>query len=294
MRVTEKMIFEGTLATLGTSRNNLAEAQDELSSGKRVQAPGDDPAAAALVVRHRVEQSRLDAIGTTAQRAADELNAADSALDGVDNLLARAQQLATQLGNDTYGAEDRASAATEVDGLFSQAVELLNTRYAGRYLFGGFQDASPPFDATGAYHGDNGVRQVEIAPGLFEDASVRADTTITGAGGGANLLTTLTDLANAMRANDGTAIRATLGSFDQVGNQIATARTRAGTAVNVFQGAVDQCGQGSDQEKVLIGKLADADVLDASTRLSAAQTSLDATLTAAAKTFQLSLVDYLK
>lgn len=294
MRVTEKMLYEGTLANVATTRTSLDKAQRELSSGKRVESPGDDPAASAMVVRHRVTQARLAAIGTAAQRAADELNASDAALDGIGNLLGRAQQIATQLGNDSYSPQDRLAAAEEVDGLFRQTISLLNTRFADRYIFGGFQDAAAPFDGSGAYHGDSGVRQVEIAPGLLEDASLRVDTVIAGAGGGANLLATYTQLASALRTNDGAAIRSALGPLDQSSNQLATARTRLGTSVNLFEGAAQQCSDGTIQEKIFIGELADADAVDASTRLSLAQYALDATLSAAARSFQLSLVERLK
>jgi len=101
-----------------------------VSSGLRVQSPGDDPQAAGLLVRHKFDQAQITAIQNGAQSAADELNTADSALTSVSTALAQAQALATQMGNDTYTADDRAAAATEVDGIFKQVVGSLNTRLA--------------------------------------------------------------------------------------------------------------------------------------------------------------------
>ena len=215
----------------------------KLSSGLRVQAPGDDPQAAGLLVRHKFDQTQITAIQNGAQSAANELNTADSALTNVSTALAQAQALATQIGNDTYTADDRAAAATEVDGIFKQVVGSLNTRFGDRYIFGGYQDTQPPFAADGTYQGDTGVRQVEVAPGVYEDASVRADVMAKGVGGGVDILQTLTNLSTALRANDGDAIRASVASLQTGANQVATAQSQAGTSVNLFTAAVNTCTQ---------------------------------------------------
>ncbi len=291
MRVTEKMIYEGTLSRVTDSRSKLGEAQEQLSSGKRVIAPGDDPAAAALVVRHRIMQNRFSAIGTAAQQAADELNTADGALDNVGNLLGRARQLASQLGSDSYDAAERAAAAPEVDGLLRQTINELNTRFGDRYLFGGYKETTQPFDDAGVYQGDSGVRTVEVSPGLYEVSSVDVSGMVTGATG---IVQTLQDLSTALTNNDGDAIRNSITNFENLANSLATIRSRVGTSVNVFESAVSLCESGVDDETVFIGKVQDADVIDASTQLSLAQYALEATLTAASKTFELSLVNRMK
>jgi len=293
MRVTEKMIFENSVAQTATSRLNLETAQNEVSSGTRVQHPGDDPVAAALSVGHAVDKARFKAVGQDAQRAADELNAADTALEGLSTVTSRAMEIATQFGNDTYSATDRATAAVEVNGLFDQAVSLLNTTYGGRYVFGGYKDNTPPFQADGTYVGDDKIRTVEVAPGLYQTASLDANNIVKGASGGADLMKTLGDLSTALKSNDGVGIRTALDTVNQCVTQIAAGRTQAGMAVDAFQSAVSTANSAVSDETVKIGKLLDADIIDASTRLASAQYALNATLTAAAKTLNMSLVDKL-
>jgi flagellar hook-associated protein 3 FlgL len=293
MRVTEKMIFENSVAQTATSRLNLETAQNEVSSGTRVQHPGDDPVAAALSVGHAVDKARFKAVGQDAQRAADELNAADTALEGLSTVTSRAMEIATQFGNDTYSATDRATAAVEVNGLFDQAVSLLNTTYGGRYVFGGYKDNTPPFQADGTYVGDDKIRTVEVAPGLYQTASLDANNIVKGANGGADLMKTLGDLSTALKSNDGVGIRTALDTVNQCVTQIAAGRTQAGMAVDAFQSAVSTANSAVSDETVKIGKLLDADIIDASTRLASAQYALNATLTAAAKTLNMSLVDKL-
>jgi flagellar hook-associated protein 3 FlgL len=293
MRVTEKMIFETSIAQTERSRENLDVAQSEVASGTRVQHPGDDPVAAALSIGHTVDKARFTAVGDSAQKAVDELNAADNALSGITTVADRAQVIATQFGNDSYSATDRTAASAEVDGLFKEAISLLNTTYGGRYIFGGFKDSSVPFDATGAYQGDDNIRSVEVAPGLYQPASIDANTIVKGANGGVDLLQTLSDLSKSLQANDGAGVRIGLSNVNTVVNQLAAGRTQAGMAQDAFQSAVSTAQTAVSDETVKIGKLLDADILDASTRLASAQYALNATLTASAKTLNMSLADKL-
>lgn len=293
MRVTEKMIFQNTITHTGKSRENLARAQEELASGTRVLHPGDDPVAASLVVGHSVDKARYAAIGQTAQRAADELNAADTALDGITAVANRALEIATQFGNDSYSPTDRATAAVEVDGIYQQALSLLNTTYGGRYIFGGFRDGAPPFAADGSFLGDSNIRRVEVAPGLYQAASLDANTIVKGGTNGVDLLQTMTDLSAALQQNDGPGIRAGLDHINDCIGQLAAGRTIAGMAQDQFQSAVATAQNATADEKVKIGTLLDADILDSSTRLASAQFALNATLSATAKTMSMSLTDKL-
>jgi flagellar hook-associated protein 3 FlgL len=247
-----------------------------------------------MLVRHRFEKERITAIQSGAQLAIDELNAADSALESLKTSLARAQVLSTQFGSDTYGASDRASAAEEIKGIFKQVVSDLNTRFGDRFLFGGYKDNQPPFSVDGNYLGDDGVRQVEVAPGVYDDASVRADIMAKGADGGIDILQSLQDLANSLETNDGEGIRSSIGALETGLNQVSTARSRVGTSVNIFTSTVNTCTLQISDKKKVISELGEADVLDASSRLSLAQYALNATLTSASKILDFSLVNLLK
>jgi len=293
MRVTENMIFETAIAQTERSRESLAQAQSEVSSGIRVQHPGDDPAAAAMAVGHTVDKARFTAVGQDAQRAADELSSASSAFSGISTIANRALQLATQFGNDTYSATDRSTAAIEVDGLNQQVTSLLNTQYGGRYIFGGDKDNAAPFDASGNYVGGTGVRSVEIAPGLYQASSIDANTIVKGGGNGVDLLKTLSDLSTALRNNDGNAIRASVDTINTAISQVAAGSTQIGMAQDAFQAAVNTAQTATSDETVKLGNLLDADIMTASTQLSSAQYALNATLTAAAKTMSLTLVGML-
>jgi flagellar hook-associated protein 3 FlgL len=293
VRVSDKMIFEGASKRSGKARDEMEAASNEASTGVRVQHPWDDPAAASAVVGLRASANRMQAIGDIADRTTGELNAADDALNGMDNVLGRARELAVQFSNDTYSATERAAASHELDGLLAQTREFANARYGSRFLFAGFKDNTQPFDASGAYNGDSGIRQAEVAPGQFEDASVAGDQIFKGTGGGVDIFASLQSLKNALASNDAATIQTSVGSIDSSIDQVVQGRARLGTAVNVFETAKSAADVAVEADKSAASKRTDADVVTSATRLAFAQRALDASLTASAKSFELTLLDKL-
>jgi flagellar hook-associated protein 3 FlgL len=259
----------------------------------RVVHPGDDPAAAGLATQVASVLSRADAIASGAQAAADELGVADGAFNDVTGALARATVLATQFGSAGYTAAQRATAADEIAALQKQVISALNTTVEGRYIMGGTLDGQPPFDAAGNYQGDANVRQVETAPGVWQDASVRADVAVKGAGGGLDVLALLGTLQTALRANDQAGVAAALTPLGTATGQVATARSQIGLAMNAFDTAVSVNKTVGTDARTRASHLLEADVIEATTALAQAQQALQASLSATAQGFKLTLLNYL-
>jgi flagellar hook-associated protein 3 FlgL len=293
MRVTDKMIFQNAAANAAKSRDRAQTALEQVSTGMRVVHPGDDPTVAALMVRGQQTIDRMSAIGQNASRAGDEVDAADSSLQSLTDVLARARELAVQMGNDSYSAADRQGAATEVDGLVQQAVTLMNANVNGRYIFGGNKDQTAPFDTAGNYTGDTAVRQVEVAPGVLEDSSVRADVAVKGVGGGVDLFATLQSLSTALKTNNGDAIRGSLTDLGTATTQVTSTLAQVGSMGDAFAIAQTLAKSTSDATTKNVANQSESDVIESSSQLALANSALNATLTAAAQSFNLSLVNKL-
>jgi flagellar hook-associated protein 3 FlgL len=293
VRVTDKMIFDGANTRSASARSTVDQATKEMSTGLRVEHPWDDPSAAAGIVRLKSSSDRAQAIGDVASRAVSELNASDQALDGMNGVLTRARELAVEFSNGTYGPSERAAAATEMQGLVAQSLSFANAQFGGRYLFAGFKDATQPFDINGAFAGDDGVRKAEVAPGQYEDASVSGNKVFKGAGGGVDIFATLNSLATALSANDATTLQSSIGSIDTSIDQVVQGRAKAGTGVNVFETAQSAAMVAQENDTAASAKLSDADVIASASKLALAQRALDASLTASAKSFSLTLLDKL-
>ncbi|MEA2696666.1 MAG: flagellar hook-associated protein 3 FlgL [Myxococcales bacterium] len=293
MRVTDRMLYDMANTNAVAARDKVLTASDQASTGMRVTHPGDDPSSAGLIIKGRTTLSQLDAINQGAARTNDEMGVADSALQQLSDVVARARELSVQMSNDSYSGVERKNAAAEVDTLFRQAVSLMNTAVNGRYIFGGTKDSQPPFDAAGNYSGDTNVRQVEVAPGVAEDASVRADVAVKGVGGGADLFATLTSLSTALTTNDSNGIRGTLDNLDAATHQISNSLAKVGASMDAFQTAQNVSAAIKLNTTASVAHEQEADAFDSSTQLALANHALDATLTAAAASFRMSLLDKL-
>lgn len=294
MRVTDRMLYDRATRDGGAARTRLERATGVASTGARLIHPGDDPAGAGQVTRHRAIAARARTVGANAAKAADELAVADAALGDVTTLLARARELAVQFGSAGYDAAARATAATEVGSLMAGMVAALNTKVGDRHLFAGNNDAVAPFTAAGAYAGDAGTRQVEVAPGVWQPASLRADLAFTAAGGGVDVFATLSVLRTALQANDQAATAATLTNLAAATQQVATLRGQAGVAMAAFDTATAVNMRAEDEATTLAAGLTDADAIEAATELALAKQALEASLTATASSFKLTLLGYLK
>lgn len=295
MRVTDRIIFERGTTDIAASRERAESAQRVASTGLRVEAPGDDPAAAGTLAAAPVAEARFRAIGAAASAASDELQAADGALSQIGSSLARARELATQFSSSTYDATGRAGAAAEVDSLLRDVVGQLNTRVGGRYLFSGTADAQKPFDPnTLAFSGSTQQRTVEVAPGVFQPASVAADVAIKGTAGGVDVLATLSQLRDALATGTAATVQSTIGALATSVEQVTAARVQAGVSMNALGAAVTASSTAADSVKSRASHLSDADIVSAATELAFSQTALQASMAATAQGFKLSLVDYLR
>lgn len=294
MRVTDRMLYDRANRDGGAARTRLEQAISRAATGQRLVHPGDDPAGAGLVTLHQAAAVQAEGIMGAVQLASDEIAAVDTALNDVSNALARARELAVQYASGAYTAEQRAMAAGEADALLKQMLASLNARVGSRYLMGGTLDGQPPFDAAGNYLGDANVRQVEVAPGVLQDASIRADVALKGVGGGTDVLGTLAALATALRTNDQAGVRALVTPLATSTDQVSMARAQAGNAMAAFDLAAAANRTARDEAVTRAAHLTDADVIEANSQLALAQRALEASLTATATGFRLTLLNYLK
>ena len=294
MRITSQMIFDQARAQVATARERANDAQNQVTTGIRVVHPGDDPAAAGRMVSQHIAIQRFEVTDKSIASATGELETADGALQSVSTLLARAQQLAVQLGNDTYGLTERQAGAQEIGSITKQISQLMNTQVAGRFIFGGNVDNAPPFDSAGTYTGDAGVRQVEVAPGLRQNASIRGDQVAKGTGGGVDIFAVLNTLATALSNNDGNNIRGAVAGVSQSTDQVAAALTTTGSMMSALDSAKTIGTVAKESTQKVLTAVSEVDIFEAASNLAQAQQSLEATLSASARSFSTNLLDYLK
>jgi len=149
-------------------QSRVNETQLQISSGKRILAPSDDPAGAVQLLDLSQSLSRLGQFQNNLDYARNRLSLSEGALDSVTNNLQRVRELAVQGFNGSNSATDKKSIALEIFQRLDELVALANTRDGnGDYLYAGFKAQTEPFSgsaATGSfsYNGDQGVRYLKI------------------------------------------------------------------------------------------------------------------------------------
>ncbi len=293
MRVADSTIYQNATMHTNNARGRFVGASDRLSSGMRITHPGEDPIAASRAAQQQTAVMQIEAISRNIEHSLGEVGVADATLGNVTELITRARELAVQLANDSYSTTDRAGAALEVENIIASLTAQMNTTYGDRYIFAGSQTDAPPFDIAGNYAGDAQLRQIEVAPGVYEEVNVNADVAIKGAGGGVDVYAVLDGLRTALLADDANAIRAQLTGLDTSLDQVTLARVEVGNTTRIFETARSAAEKVADQGRLRVSELLEQDFVEGGTALAEAENALNAVLTASAKTFKLSLLDKL-
>jgi len=283
------------LASLNRTRQTTQDALLELSTGRRVNQPSDDPAASAILVQNHDATTFTSRYLQSLSSIQGQFQTADSALSSVITELNRALTLGVQGANGTLSDADRVAIESELQGIQDQIVSLANTSFQGTPLFAGTKTGSPPFvkDAVPSgvrYDGNDAVNSVQIGDGYQIAANKPGSQLFVAVGH--DVFQALTGLIQALQYNTGydTAITAVRDSFDY----ISTQRVFYGNTLNQAQAQTTNLGntkvQLSQQENVLVS----SDIESAASRLVNSQAATNATLAAIGKISQLSLFDFLK
>ena len=171
MRISSMQIFDTGVRHITNAQGEVARAQEQISSGKRVLTPADDPAAAALAMGIRQEKARSAQYQRNADLAESDLQQQDAQLAAVENVMLQLREFALQAGNAALSANERGTLVAGIEQAGQQLLAIFNTRSAyGDYLFAGFSGETPPFVQSAAgrvdYAGDDGERRVAIGAGL--------------------------------------------------------------------------------------------------------------------------------
>lgn len=170
LRISTRGVTEAGIETLQKRQVEMAEAQERLTTGKRVHKASDDPAAAARAERALAGQMRAE----TSQRAVDAsrtaMSLSETAMGDAIELLQQAREAMVAAGNASYSDQERANLAEKVKAIRNQLLSVANrTDGAGTFLFGGQGATTQPFvDAAGgvSYRGISGERRTELATDL--------------------------------------------------------------------------------------------------------------------------------
>ncbi|MFP4149828.1 MAG: flagellin [Nitriliruptoraceae bacterium] len=305
MRITSDMLATRSLDRLQSRLKAYERSQSELSSGKRIMAPSDDPGGArrgmtlraAMRAREQELRNIEDAIGW--------LNNADTQLQAASDRTRRARDLTVD-GATLKDPGAHQAIATELREIADELVGIANTSHSGRPLFGGFAAGDAVTEVAGgtldfdppAGQADEVVRRVSdteqvrvnttAAEWLGADAPPDAD------GDSGDLVTQLRKLADRIEAGDQDAASAGLATLDTAIDRITGTLADIGATTNRVDSAKLRANDGLLTLRTELSNVEDIDVADGIMELQIQEVGYQATLQALAKALPPSLGSFLR
>jgi flagellar hook-associated protein 3 FlgL len=284
------------LAALNQTQLQAQEAALQISSGKSVNEPSDNPTAAALLVENNDEATFNTGYLQNLTTINGQLSSADSTLSSVGSALQQALSLGVEGANGTLSDADRAAIAEQLQGIQSQIISLANTSYQGLYLFGGTVTGTPPYAANGAdpsgvtYHGNSDVNQVSVGPG-YQIAINQPGSQLFSAAGGNNVFLAVNNLIESLQSNSG--VEAAVTALNTASSYLSTQRVFYGNTMNQIQSQTTYLNAAKLQIAQQQNTLGGVDMAAAANNLAQSQTDTQAALEAISKVSQNNLFDYL-
>ncbi|MGL4723526.1 MAG: flagellar hook-associated protein FlgL [Scandinavium sp.] len=154
MRVTTLMMYQQNMRGITDSQSTWMKYGEQMSTGLRVNRPSDDPIAASQAVVLSQAQAQTAQFASARSFATQRISQEENTLSQVTTAIQSAQEKIVYAGNGTLSDDDRASLATDLQGIRDQLLNLANSQDGnGRYMFAGYNTDTAPFDDTGKYVG---------------------------------------------------------------------------------------------------------------------------------------------
>src|SRR5437588_11795892 len=148
MRVNTGSIVDTLVADVSASSERLARAQAQLSSGKRLVKPSDDPRGLGDALSLRAALDSAVQFQKNISDAKSFVGTADAALGQAGNLLRQARQIAVQGATDTLDITARQGLAGQISSIITQLGAVANSQHGSKYIFAGQRTNQPAFAAT--------------------------------------------------------------------------------------------------------------------------------------------------
>ncbi|KGK86052.1 flagellar hook-associated protein FlgL [Clostridium sp. HMP27] len=330
MRITNKMLSSNFLYDMQNNLQNLKTLQGQLSSGKEIRRPSDDPFKVARAMQMHTDITSNKQYNTNIKDTINWLDQTDTALNQLGNQFQRMRELMVSSGNAAYGSDERQKIKDEINGIISNVSQTLNASFDGKYIFGGTRGTSKPVVVN--EEGNNNIITYKTADGNAEAAmserlvteisqgvTVEYNVTSTdvlqftdGKGISKDVRDILKDIVNHLdgkvketdadgkviwNENTSSASDALSGKdledMDAIINNILKLRSQVGAKTNAMDSAKEKNLDENLNLTEILSETEDIDITEKTMQFATAQTVYIAALQTSAKVIQPTLMDYL-
>jgi flagellar hook-associated protein 3 FlgL len=299
MRVTERTRIQSPRARIQDLRTRQSKTQEQVSTGRRVNRPSDDPLAALRINTLDTKERQVDQFDRNLRRGDAFLNQADGVLGESLDTLNRIRELTIQSISAVLTQQDANDIAAEVTSLREHLITLANTRVGDHHIFAGFLYTQPAYTTAGAFQGDANQQTLEIGDRQWVPITIPGGSAF-GDGTPAtqdvfltlqNLITQIPIRNVAGFAN----IEAELQNLELATAQVIQARSQVGVRMSQFNAAKTVNAFLQERVPAQRSDLQDTSMTDAISELQLVDTALQTTLAATGRTINgPTLLDFLR
>ena len=301
LRTTALNLSRNFVRNFNRHLSRLEKYQNEVSSGRKLTRPSDQPSDAMLALGIQSYNASLEQYLRNIEDGQLRLNLAENAMNDIQNLTTRAKDLALMGSNSTLNDSDRENIAIEVNQLLEHLLTLANQKSTDGYLFGGTQTEAAPFDAVRndqneivsvAPHGDiSGRLERKISPTTSISVNVDGNGLLYG---DKNLFKTLINLRDALRNGDTQAISDAAGELGDLLDSALAKVSEIGSKSQFLEERKSELDAEKLQYLDRLADLRDADLSESLVNLQQEEVAYQAALSVGAEILKTSILEFMK
>ncbi|MCS3754844.1 flagellar hook-associated protein 3 FlgL [Salinibacter ruber] len=312
---TNSSVYSGVISDeVPRLQRDISRLREQISSGKRINRPSDDPSSFATAERMKTLGNQLARREESIASARTFVDRTQQELDGLADLFTKAREDGVRAADDTRSADDRAAIANELRSIKGEVVDRMNSTQDGEYIFAGNRTDTQPFGADGSANDAapingsldalDGDRTRPI--GKNQDLTINVDGKAlaqydTDGGDPETITGALDNLIKAVDPADNSPpsgppdpdISTALGEVEDALDHVISKGSEAGAIGRRLSAAQDQVEAASLEANERRSDAEDTDLATAISELQQRQTQLQAAFQATSSSQQTSLVNFL-
>ncbi len=296
MRVTQSMLASNSLRNLSASYLKMGQYQDQLSTGKKITKPSDDPVSAMKGMLYRSDLNAVSQYKRNLSELHTWMDNSESGMNQANSALQRVRELVVQSQNTSLTDVDRKAIADEIGQMQQDLVKTANTQVAGRYIFHGNDVMNPPVTqenppkvADNLTNPEINNYSVEVSNGVSLRANVNPASVFN-----QDLFDVVGGIQTALQNNNTTDMDSLLNKLDKVMDTISAEHSELGARSN----RLDMVESRLDSQEVsatqILSDNEDVDMEKVIMDLTNQESVHRAALSVGARIIQPSLMDFLK
>lgn len=322
MRITNTMMANNYLRDMRKNLNNLNTLNGQLTSGKEIRRPSDNPFKVARSMQLHTDINANKQYNNNITDTINFLDATDTALNQLTNVMQRTRELMVSAGNAAYGEDERKAIQEEIKQQTREISQILNTNFDGKYIFGGTKGTSKPTDVQNDElvfvdkagvkinipNGDqNQIKMlssdlvVEISQGVKIEYNVTAMEIVnfkSKEGKEIDFSFLMKDIQHNLQSEDEKDMEKVVGEnlrdLDSVISNLMQIRGEVGAMQNRMESALEKNKDENLNMKELLSNNEDIDITEKTMEAAMAETVYIAALQTSAKVLPPTLMDYLR